>query len=48
MHAYVGQINARYARFSSKIYLSAYERKRSLRRIALIDLRFVPSITVFS
>jgi len=46
MHAYFGQLKARCACFSSKIYLSAIERKCSSRRIALIGLRFVPSVTI--
>jgi len=35
MHVYFGQLKARCAYFSSKIHISAVERKRSSRRIAL-------------
>jgi len=38
MHAYFDQLKARCACFSSKINLSANERKRSSWRIALIGL----------
>jgi len=41
MHAYFGQLKARCQRFSSEVHLSANERKRSLRRIAIIGLRFL-------
>jgi len=47
-YAYFGQLKARCACFSSKIHLSANERKRSSWRIPLIGLRFVSSVTVFS
>jgi len=48
MFAYFGKLKAKCACFSSKIHLSANEKKRSSRRIALIGLRFIPSATVFS
>jgi len=48
MLVYFGQLKARSACFSCKIHLSANEKKRSSRRTALIGLRFVPSVTVFS
>jgi len=41
MQAYFGQLKARCASFSSKIYFSANERKRSPRHIASIGHRFL-------
>jgi len=40
MHAYFGQLKARCACFPRNINLSANERKRSSRCIAMIGLRF--------